>query len=329
MKVPCCYLIIILVLSLTAIGGCHSSKKTASDFPEPPAWIMDRPVSSGYYFGIGSVQKQGSSQLYRQRASDKALADIAGQISTNIKSDVSIYQVEDKFGVREVFENRIKTESEDFLEGQELMDEYEDDRYYYVLYRLSKETYRQKRTERRANALNAALENYKAGLEKLDAMEYQLSVFFLVKALENIAPFWDDKAIVSDGADTIDLFVNPLERIKKISSLLAVQASHNMIEQSNPEGLKFIVTDHMDRPVEGVPLLFFLNGGYLISNRSETGVDGYCDAPKLNISSNREKLILKAQVDFMRWINQSTENIEIRKLIKKWPVSECEVELVR
>ncbi|MGQ1889890.1 LPP20 family lipoprotein [Thermophagus sp. OGC60D27] len=330
MKFNRVFLTALTIALLTAIGGCRSSKDTAAGISEPPSWILNRPVLSGYYFGIGSVQKQGSSQLYRQRAADKAMADIAGQISTSIQSNVSIYQVEDKFGVREVFENQIKSESEDFLEGQELMDEYEDEQYYYVIYRLSKETYRQKREERRTKAINAALQNYKTGIEKLEINDYQLSVLFFVKALESISPFFDEKAVVADGSQTIDLFANPLEKLKNILALFTIKSSHQTMALSDQlDGLQFTVTADQGRPVKGVPIMFLLEGGYLISNRGETDINGQCGAPRLNYSNHRAKLTLTAKVDFMRWINQSTENIELRKLIKKWPVSECEVELVR
>jgi hypothetical protein len=317
-----------LSVSFGLFSGCKSSKKAARDYPEPPRWIMDRPVAPGYYFGTGSAVKRGSSQIYRQRAADKALADIAGQISMYINSNVSMYRVEDKFGVREVFENRIKTESEDFLEGQELIDEYENEEYYYVLYRLSKETYLQKRNERRKKAMEAALQNYKSGMEKLRERDYQLSVRFFVKSIENITPFWGEKTTIVSETDTIDLFADPLEKLKSVSGVLHLEPAFYEVNSGNALSELFLtVTNHEGNPVEEVPLMFSLRGGYLISNRGKTDSSGRCNVPEMNIPESSSFVVLKAKVDYQHWINQSTENIEIRKLVKDWAISECEVVL--
>jgi hypothetical protein len=47
----------------------------------------------------------------------------------------------------------------------------------------------------------------------------------------------------------------------------------------------------------------------------------------MNIPESSSFVVLKAKVDYQHWINQSTENIEIRKLVKDWAISECEVVL--
>lgn len=321
----------LFLILLSGVWGCSSSQKAATGLPEPPAWISERPVRTGFYYGIGSAPKRGSAQIYRQKAAEKALSDIAGQIATHIESQVSMYRVEDKFGIRETYESQIKTQSENFLEGQEVIDEYQNENLYYVLYRLSADTYQQKRAERKNKAFKSAEKHYYSGLKKAREGDYQLSVRFFLKAIEAVYPFRGEKTWIASENDTIDLFNDPLVKLKSISEQLKLSVSNNKIRISGDyfDGgeLTFLVCDHLQRPVSAVPLLFSVEGGYLISNRTETDSMGNSQAPGINISEKRDQINLRAKIDFTQWVNHGTELIEIRNLVKKWPVSSSKVEV--
>jgi hypothetical protein len=320
-----------ILILLSGVWSCSSTKKTAASLPEPPNWISERPVRNGFYYGIGSAQKRGSAQIYRQRAAEKALSDIAGQIATHIESQASMYRVEDKFGVRETYDSHIKTQSEDFLEGQEVIDEYQNENLYYVLYRLSADTYQSKRAERKQKALKTAEKHYRSGLRKAQEGDYQLAFHFLLQCIETIYPFKSEKTWIVSENDTIDLFNAPLIKLKSFSEQFSLKASTNKTEVSGNfitgDEMFLSVRDHLNRPVSGVPILFSVEGGYLISNRAKTDSNGNCNGPKINISDNRDRINLNAKIDLAQWVNQGTELIEIRNLVKKWPVASCQVEV--
>ncbi len=242
-----------------------------------------------------------------------------------------MYRVEDKFGVREVYENRIKSQSEDFLEGQVVIDDYQNEHLYYVLYRLSASTYEQKRNKRKQKAFEAGEQFYYSGIEKAEEGAYQLSVHFLLKAIEAIYPFRAEKTWIVTNNDTIDLFANPLEKLKSISEELKLNASTTKNKVSgnfiNGDDITFTTHDHHNRPVPAVPILFSIDGGYLISNREQTDSSGSCKAPAINIPNQQSRILLTAKIDLTQWVNQSTEIMEIRNLIKKWPVSTYTIEL--
>jgi len=322
----------ILLLLFSGMWGCKTSKEAVKDYPQPPSWVSERPVNTGYYYGIGAAPKRGSAQIYRQRAAEKALSDIAGQIATHVKSKASMYRVEDKYGIREIYENQIKTQSEDYLEGQEVIDEYQDEKYYYVLYRLSAKTYEQKRNVRKQTSLEAAEQFYRSGISKAEEGEYQLSVHFLLKAIESIYPFRGEKTLIVANKDTLDLFADPLEKIKALSEQLKINPSSTQAKFSgdhfNGGEITYIVHDNLNRAISEVPILFSVNEGYLISNRDKTNSAGKCQAPSVKIPDKSNQIVLLAKIDLSKWIYQSTEIMEIRNLIKNWSESSCEVQLV-
>ncbi|WP_158275604.1 LPP20 family lipoprotein [Marinilabilia rubra] len=316
----------------SGIWGCKAKKEAVKDYSQPPSWVSERPVNQGYYYGIGSAPKRGSAQIYRQRAAEKALSDIAAQIATHVKSKASMYRVEDKYGIREIYESQIKTQSEDFLEGQEVIDEYQNEDYYYVLYRLSAQTYEQKRNARKQGAFDAAEQFYLSGIKKAEEGEYQLSVHYLLKAIEIIYPFRGEETLVTNNQDTLDLFAGPLEKIKSIAHQLEISASAAQVKVSGDyfDGaeITYMVHDNLKRAVSEAPILFSVDGGYLISNRAKTDSSGKCTAPSIQISDKRNHTQLSASIDLSQWVNQGTEIMEIRNLIKQWTESSCEVKLV-
>ena len=79
-----CLSLIILVFSSTSYAGRR-----------PPKWVKNRPVSSEYYIGVSVVSKDVEN--YMQLAKNKALQDLASQISINISSNSVLHQFEPSF----------------------------------------------------------------------------------------------------------------------------------------------------------------------------------------------------------------------------------------
>lgn len=329
MKTRQTLLLCMMISALSLNSGCKSTKNASHGEAEKPSWMTERPVNPDYYYGVGSAPRRGSSDLYRRRAMEKALSDIAGQISMHINSNVSMYRVEDHFGVREVIENRIKAESENFIEGHEIMDEYEDENVYHVIYRLSKATYLQKRAERREKAIQIARENYLNGSEKASKGDYSMAVKHLVEAMETIHPFAGEGTIIAVNNDSVNLITSPPELLKKIFGRLSLEANPDTVETQTLRvksgAAYFQVVDHLDRPVAETPILFDLSGGYLISNRSATNKNGRCDGPGMNLTKNSTSSKLTGRIDFYRLVSKHTEDIGIRNMVKDWPGDEVGV----
>ena len=77
---------------------------------QTPTWVIQTPIDSEYYIGIGSSDK--SDPNYLSFASKRALANISEQIQINIKSNKELFISEDESGVDEDFFIKIRTSSD-------------------------------------------------------------------------------------------------------------------------------------------------------------------------------------------------------------------------
>jgi len=111
---------IIIFLFIFFIGGSsvYAAKK--------PDWVNKRPIDNNSYIGIGVAEKDIETSEYIQKAKDRALREIASEITVTISS-ATLNQILEKAGVvKEEFESQIKSSTQAQLEGYELVDTWED-----------------------------------------------------------------------------------------------------------------------------------------------------------------------------------------------------------
>ncbi|MBX2967557.1 MAG: LPP20 family lipoprotein [Cyclobacteriaceae bacterium] len=121
-----------------------------------PDWLTGKLNEPRYYIGVGHSAKDGSNN-YIQSAKKSALDDLVSQIKVTVSS-TSILNVfeQDRKEFRERYEQIIQTDVADEIEEFEQVGAYEDDRNYWVYYRLSKERYRQIKEQQKRNAVTLA-----------------------------------------------------------------------------------------------------------------------------------------------------------------------------
>jgi len=146
---------IIIFLFIFFIGGSsvYAAKK--------PDWVNKRPIDNNSYIGIGVAEKDIETSEYIQKAKDRALREIASEITVTISS-ATLNQILEKAGVvKEEFESQIKSSTQAQLEGYELVDTWEDKNQYWVYYKLLKEKYARLRKEKIDKAIALSLDFYK------------------------------------------------------------------------------------------------------------------------------------------------------------------------
>jgi hypothetical protein len=129
-----------LFFFLLILVGCSPSVTNSSlksDLQNPkPEWLTAKPVSASYYIGIGHSTRDGSNN-YIQSAKKSALEDLVSEIKVNISSTSVLSQIDANREFQEKYEQIIKTTVADEIQEFEQVDAWEDDRNYWVYYRLS------------------------------------------------------------------------------------------------------------------------------------------------------------------------------------------------
>ena len=314
------------IYSLTIIvalllGGCASKKKQAEILEaSKPAWIKNRPSHPSYYSGIGITPKVGSPMLYEDKAKERALVDLASQINTHINSETTLHQIEDNSGVHEYLSNRVKATSSEFLEGYEFIDKWEDEDYYYVYLRLSKQEFLSRKAERKEQAINHALQKYTQGIEQESAKEYVEAMRLYATCLDLLSGYVNEETSATVNDEKVDLVEKSQMRLIQIVRNLSITASKQTIESGDKKKIEegevvFTVYSGGNNRASNIPVRFSYTGGYLINELGKSDESGVVASPPLKVTGKEE--VLSAKVDLIQLGRQITRNLFVRKIIEK------------
>ncbi len=150
-----------LFFTFLLLFACSPSvTKTAVDAQNArPAWLSVKPQTDSYFVGIGHSAK-GSVNNYVQEAKKSALEDLVSEIKVNISSTSVLTQIDNNKEFREKYEQMIQTTAADEIEEFEAADSWEDDKNYWVYYRLSKQRYREIKEKQKRDAVTLALDYF-------------------------------------------------------------------------------------------------------------------------------------------------------------------------
>lgn len=121
---------IVLLVGLL-LWGCGPRKEMS------PEWVMSKPIdpSRTYVYGVG-MSYVNPNTSYQQAARSNALADLAGEVESQVFDESRLLQKEDVGGFTSAFSSQTMTKSHIKLEGYELVSTWSDDVRFYALYKL-------------------------------------------------------------------------------------------------------------------------------------------------------------------------------------------------
>ncbi len=311
----------IAIIFTLLVGGCAIKKRQAEMVEaSKPIWVKERPSHPNYYFGIGITPKVGSPLLYEDKAKERALVDLASQINTHINSETTLHRIEDMSGVHEYLSSRVKATSTEFLEGYEFLDKWEDEDYYYVYLRLSKQEFLTKKAERKEQAIKHATQKYRQGVEQESAGEYIEAMRLYAASLDLLSGYVNEETTAIIDGEKIDLVEKSQIRLTTIVRSLSITASQRRVNTERNHNIEegkviFTVNADEDNPASNIPVRFSYTGGYLINELSKSSELGIIPSPPLEVPGQEENLSVK--IDLVQLGRQITRNLFVRKVIEK------------
>lgn len=148
------------VFLLLLAAACSPAAKAPSKTDPKnvkPEWLTYKPDQSFYYIGIGKSTKNGTNN-YLQEAKKSALEDLVSEIKVNVSSSSVLSQIDANQEFKEKYEQIIQTTAADEIEEFEQVDSWQDERNYWVYYRLSKQRYKEIKEEQKRNAVSISLD---------------------------------------------------------------------------------------------------------------------------------------------------------------------------
>ncbi|QOI97543.1 MAG: LPP20 family lipoprotein [Flammeovirgaceae bacterium] len=178
-----------LVCFFSVLLNPSCSPKVQQPVDTRPAWLKGESAQRGYYTGVGHSVKDGTNN-YVQAAKKSALDDLVSQIKVTVSSTsiLSTFE-ENRSNFKETYEQIIQTSVADELEEFELVGSWEDERNYWVYYRLSVARYREIKEEQKRNAVLLATDFLKKARASEAAKEYLQALGFYFQSFRSVEKY--------------------------------------------------------------------------------------------------------------------------------------------
>ncbi|GAB4169782.1 MAG: hypothetical protein Kow00108_03590 [Calditrichia bacterium] len=154
-----------------------------------PEWVKQRPIDNSYYIGIAMSFKEYNPDDYQEKAKEAALRDMASQIKISIQSTNIRKIVEANSEISESFTSYMQTALQADLEGYDLVDTWEDEKEYWVYFRLHKAKYEAIRRAKIEKAMSLAVDFLTRGDQFKSQGKEADAIQFYFKGLEAIEKY--------------------------------------------------------------------------------------------------------------------------------------------
>ncbi len=162
---------------------------------QEPSWVTTRPNSSEHFIGIASASKNNSN--YQKAAKKNALDDLLSEIRVTVQSVSILSQMDNNKVFTEEYQSIIKSTVADEIENLELVGTYEDEKDYWVFYRIQKVEYENQKQRNREQAQKMALQFFEKAKEVSLTNDYVTAIDFYLQSLLSIKSYWGENIEVN------------------------------------------------------------------------------------------------------------------------------------
>jgi hypothetical protein len=251
---------IILVSCSPAATQSKSKKKGKKDVNPQPAWLTAKPDDGTYYVGIGHANKDGQNN-YIQEAKKSALEDLISEIKVNISSTSVLNQLDDGKGFSEKYQQMIQTTAADDIEEFEQVDIWQDDRNYWVYYRLSKQRYKEIKDELKRNAVALGLDFFTKARQAEKTNDPVTALGFYYQGFRAVEKYLAEPLRITVEGNDILLTNEIISSMQLLLDKMHLAVSPNQImlnrivAQSGQVVTAKVVDKASQKPISGLPLV--------------------------------------------------------------------------
>lgn len=251
----------VLVSCSPAATQSKSSKKKGKKNENPqPSWLSTKPDEGEYYVGIGHATKDGQNN-YIQEAKKSALEDLVSEIKVNVSSTSVLNQLDDGKGFSEKYQQMIQTTAADDIEEFEQADVWQDDRNYWVYYRLSKQRYKEIKDEQKRNAVTLGLDFFTKARQSEKSNDPITALGFYYQGFRAIEKYLaeplriqfegNDILLTNEIIASMQLLLDKMQLTVTPSQLVI----NRIVAQSGQTVTTRVIDKSTQRPIAGLPLL--------------------------------------------------------------------------
>lgn len=311
---------LLLLFLITMLTGCFSGRKTSHErmMKGAPEWVLQTPNHPSYYHGVGMVPKDQQFD-YREKARQVALNELAGSISVNISSSSALNYFEFDHLSSEFFRDNIRMSTQEYLEGYELIGNWENDEQYWVYYRLSKARYQQIKQERISRALNTSQSKFDQARLLADQGRMTDALGFYVRAFEDIHDFiGEDLTTRIDGQEKPYATALMSDLAKQMQHLSLVFPMEKVMIKpgSLVAPVEPVVVNRNSDPIAGIPVITKFS--WLPGRRSEAVTDatGRFRVIPAGLKPGMRNERMVSSIDVEKIVSQNSSDVVVQKFFE-------------
>lgn len=314
---------------LMALISCSSSGNLSYQelMEGAPEWVRQTPNQQGYYHGVGMATKAGTPDDYREVARQNALSELASGISVNISSTSILNQYEFNNEYSEYYRDNIQLSTEQYLEGYELVENWENPQQYWVYYRLSKSKFEQIKQDRIDKAVASSQSDFMKARDFASSGNTPEAMRFYVKSLEAIKDFLgEDLKTNIDGKDqgySSLLFSEVVSETQTLRFLFPLdKVVYTRGTGTKDESIVLSVMDKNDNRVRNAPvnIRFSFSPGKVLAETSNANGEVRVKLPEFDSKKTEE--YISAQINIEKLVRESTDDPIIRRMLQEMNIPE-------
>ena len=297
--------------------------------PKKPDWVKKRPVIKGYYIGIGIAEKAGKNRDYFRRAKDYALNDLASEITINISSEIiDVITIQSGMSESE-FRSEIQSTTEANLVEFELIDTWENDREYWVYYRLSKSMYEERKRLKLEKAISLSKDLLSKGKAEENVYNIANGLNYYINAFNPIQNHIAEPLLTEYEGRKIFMRNEIYTSLQSLIGKIDLKGEKNKRSTKVGKPLQEPVIIHAvysdrngkERKVSNLPIRFsFIRGSGTILERTLTDSRGVASVRVAKITSTDKIQIIKAELDLLSSVDNEAESRVIRDILQNLSV---------
>jgi hypothetical protein len=312
----------LLIFSLAIFIGCssasqsRSSKKKGKKNENPqPVWLSAKPDEGFYYVGIGHAAKDGQSN-YIQEAKKSALEDLVSEIKVNISSTSVLNQLDNGKAFQEKYQQMIQTTAADDIEEFEQVDVWQDDRNYWVYYRLSKQRYKEIKDQQKRNAVTLGLDFFTKARQSEKSDDPITALGFYYQGFRAVEKYLAEPLQIQFEGKDILLTNEIIASMQLLLDKMDLSVTPNQIQinrivsKSDQAVLTKVINKTSRKPIQALPLIAsFEKGSGDVFPDYKTDETGVAKILLTKISSRDLEQTLAVKVNLLKFAGDNPSEI--------------------
>lgn len=265
-----------------------------------PDWVKQRPADKMYYIGIGRTLK--STPNYMQEAKQQALSDLVSEIKIEVSVNSLMNSIEnDDKGTTTSFEETIRSSAQEDIKEFELVDTWQNDKEYWVYYRLNRTDYEAYNRQRKEAILKKAGDYWYKGHQATEAGDLITAIDFYMNGIKTIQPCLNEDLLYEFEGETLHLGTELYTALKNIFNGIVITPSESIISGTPFQKIKEPITLAVTKdgtPLRNLKLISkFISGSGDLSLNSVADENGMMQLYIKNITSKNTRQEIQISMD--------------------------------